>query len=89
VSVRGEFLRIVGDAIARLRELDSEAADSLAADLEHARRSASENLSGAAARVLELWEAAPAALAGGADPGDRLGDAAERARAVSRVILGR
>jgi hypothetical protein len=89
VSVRGEFLRIVGDAIARLRELDSQAADSLAADLEQARRSASEDLSGAAARVLELWEAAPAALAGGAGPADRLGDAAERARAVSRVILGR
>jgi hypothetical protein len=89
VSVRGEFLRIVGDAIACLRELRSAPADALAAELERARRAASDDLSGAAERVLELWEAAPASLSGGAGDAARLGDAADRARAVARVILGR
>ena len=91
MSVKSEFVRIVGDAIACLRELDSAPAGSLAADLERARDAASHDLSGAAARVLELWEtAAPtAALAGGADACDRLDAAAARARAVSKVILGR
>jgi hypothetical protein len=89
VSVRGEFVRIVGDAVARLRERGSAPADSLAADLELARRGAPHDLSGAATRVIELLDAAPESLRAHTNAGDPLADATDRARAVSRAILGR
>jgi hypothetical protein len=89
VSVRGEFVRIVGDAVACLRGQGSAPADTLAEDLELARRAAPHDLSGAATRVLELLDAAPESLRARTAGDDPLADAAERARAVSRAILGR
>lgn len=90
MSVRGEFVRIVGDAIALLRSEGSEPAEALAVDLERARDDASDDLCGAAARVIELWEAGASRVVGGGAQG-RVGleDAGERVLAVSRIILGR
>lgn len=89
MSVRGEFLRIVGDAIAVLRGIGSAPAEALAADLEQARAGAEDDLSSAASRVLELWSARAPAAAEDAVVRDRLEDAGERVLAASRIILGR
>jgi hypothetical protein len=90
MSVRGEFVRIVGDAVDRLREVETERAEGLASDLERVRHDASEDLSAAAARALELWsDALPARLAGGSDSEGPLADVGERMTAISRIILGR
>ena len=76
-------------AIACLREIDSDPAAALAKDLEPTRDAASDDLSGAASRVLELWDgrASPSLRAGLSI--DRLEDAGERLVAVSRLIVGR
>jgi len=84
VSVRGEFVRIAGDAIARLQALDSAPARALASDLEQARDAAVHDLSGAAGRVLALLDgSAFGSLA------RELDDDGERLLAISKVILGR
>jgi hypothetical protein len=90
VSVKGEFLRIVSDGIACLRGVGTDPAEVLAADLERAREAASEDLLGAASRVVELWtQTASASLGAGSTARDQLEDAGERMLAVSKVILGR
>lgn len=82
MSVRGEFVRIVGDAVRGLRAVDSDAAQSLAEDLQHARDGAAADLAGSAQRVLELCEDRSLAPLG-------VDDAGERMIAVARIVLGR
>ena len=90
MSVKGEFLRIVGDGIACLRGVGTDPAEVLAADLERAREAASEDLPTAASRVVDLWsDGAPAILGAGSAARDQLEDVGERMLAVSKVILGR
>ena len=90
MSVKGEFVRAVGNVGACLRGVGTAAAEALAGDLESARESASHDLTGAASRVLELWDdAALGALGAGSLAHDQLEDLGERMRAVSKIILGR
>ncbi len=77
------------EAIACLREIDSDPAAALARNLEPSRDAASDDLSGAASRVLELWDGRPAPTLRAGVAINRLEDAGERLVAVSRLILGR
>lgn len=89
MSVRGEFVRLLGDTAEALRG-GSAASGALADALLGARELASEDLAAAATRVLELWpdgSAAPLELP--RDARERLDEAAERLLAVSCIILGR
>ena len=79
---------MLGEAIACLREIDSDPARALAGDLEQTRDAASHDLSSAAGRVLELWDGRPSASLGAGLASDRLGNAGERLLVVSKVILG-
>lgn len=89
VSVRGEFVRLVGDAAEALRA-DPDAGDPLADALLQARAGAAEDLPAAAARVLELWEGASSErLALRDETRVRLDASCERMLAVARIILGR
>ncbi len=80
---------MLDEAIVCLREIDSGPAAALAVDLEQTRNAASDDLSSAASRVLELWDGRPSpSLRAGISIG-RLEDAGERLVTVSRLVLGR
>ena len=88
MSVKGEFLRLSGDAAASLRD-GSEAAEALADELERIRKAATQDLAAGANDLLELWRDDPgASLQLPAVARDRFGDASERLLAVARIILG-
>ncbi len=80
---------MLDEAIACLREIDSDPAAALAKDLEPSRDAASDDLSGAASRVLELWDGRPSPSLRAGLAIDRLEDAGERLVTVSRLIVGR
>lgn len=77
------------EAIACLREIDSDPAAALAKDLEPSRDATSDDLSSAASRVLELWDGQPSPSLRAGLSIDRLEEAGERLVAVSKLILGR
>ncbi len=80
---------MLDEAIACLREIDSDPAATLAKDLEPTRETASDDLSSAASRVMELWDGRPSpSLRAGISIG-RLEDAGERLVTVSKLVLGR
>ena len=80
---------MLDEAIACLREIDSGPAVALAVDLEQTRDAASDDLSSAASRVLELWDGRPSPSLRAGLASKRLGDAGERLLELSKVILGR
>jgi hypothetical protein len=89
VSVRSEFVRLVGEAERALRAGSVEA-NRLADSLRDARERADGDLPGAAARVLALCGDGAADRIPLSDAArERLDAAAERMLAVSRIILGR
>lgn len=90
MSVRGEFVRSVGDAISCLSESDDASAGALAAQLEGALGLAPDDLEAAARALLEHWEgSSPDGLAHSDPTAARLADASERMLAIARLILGR
>lgn len=90
MSVRGEFVRTVEDAVACLRECEAAPARALGAKLEKALSLAREDLEGAARTLLAGWEGFESDALSLAPPARvRLEDASERMLAISKLILGR
>ncbi len=77
------------EVIACLREIDSDPAAALAKDLEPSLEAASDDLSSAANRLLELWDGHPSSSLRAGLSIDRLEDAGERLVAISKLVVGR
>lgn len=90
MSVHGEFRRLVSDTVACLQASEGESARALARRLEAERMNAKQDLLGAAARVIEIWEAEhPGVVLEDAELRARLEDASDRMQRIARVVLGR
>jgi hypothetical protein len=90
MSVRGEFARAVGDALACLSESDEASARALAAQIEGALGLAREDLEAAAGALIAHWAGSrPDDFALSPLTAGRLAEASERMLAIARVILGR
>lgn len=89
MSVPGEFQRVLADLVSLLRRSEVDGASELARGLADAGVRGREELSGGAARVVDLLEPGEAQPAPPALETPELVDQAAHLRAICRAILGR